>query len=40
MNVIAYANEYKFVLLTSSVFEPSFLSPEFQHLKLTLKTMI
>ena len=24
MNVKAYANEYKFVLLTSSVFEPSF----------------
>ena len=40
MNVKAYANDYKFVLLTSSVFEPSFLSPEFHHLKLTLKTMI
>ena len=40
MNVIAYVNEYKFVLFTSSVFEPSFLSPEFHHLKLTLKTMI
>ena len=41
INVIAYVNEYKFCfLLTSSVFELSFLSPEFHYFKLTLKTMI